>query len=64
MVEQRKADIWKRSASRGLRYRSMDRFQSFLSGLGRPATGFHSAPEPRTIGRFARGRQMLAGNFL
>jgi uncharacterized heparinase superfamily protein len=64
MVEQRKADIWKRSASRGLRYRYMDRFQSFLSGLGRPATGFHSAPEPRTIGRFARGRQMLAGNFL
>ncbi len=64
MVEQRKADIWKRSASRGFRYRSMDRLQALLSGLGRPATGFHSAPEPRTIGRFARGRQMLAGNFL
>lgn len=64
MAEQHKADIWKRSASRGFRYRALDRFQAFVSGLGRPATGFHSAPEPRTIGRFARGRQMLAGNFL
>ena len=29
-----------------------------------PATGFASQPEPRTIGLFARGRQMLAGNFV
>ncbi|MCV3270256.1 heparinase II/III family protein [Roseobacter sinensis] len=28
------------------------------------AVGFVSAPEPRTIGSFARGRQLLAGNFL
>ncbi|MEM1350989.1 MAG: heparinase II/III family protein [Pseudomonadota bacterium] len=28
------------------------------------AIGFVSAPEPRTIGSFARGRQLLAGNFL
>ncbi|WP_299964926.1 heparinase II/III family protein [uncultured Roseobacter sp.] len=26
--------------------------------------GFVSSPEPRTIGSFARGRQLLAGNFL
>lgn len=26
--------------------------------------GFVSAPEPRTIGSYARGRQLLAGNFL
>ena len=28
------------------------------------AQGFVSAPEPRTIGSFARGRQLIAGNFL
>ena len=27
-------------------------------------TGFVSAPEPRTIGSFARGRQLMAGNYL
>lgn len=27
------------------------------------ATGFTSQPEPRTIGFFARGRQLVAGNF-
>ena len=26
--------------------------------------GFVSSPEPRTIGSFARGRQLIAGNFL
>jgi len=30
----------------------------------RPATGFTYQPEPRTIGLFARGRQLVAGNFL
>ncbi len=30
----------------------------------RPATGFVSQPEPRTIGSFARGKQMVAGNLL
>ncbi|MCK0141565.1 heparinase II/III family protein [Aliiroseovarius sp. F20344] len=30
----------------------------------RSAAGFVSQPEPRTIGSFARGRQLLAGNFL
>lgn len=28
------------------------------------ATGFVSQPEPRTIGHYNRGRQMVAGNFL
>ena len=28
------------------------------------ATGFVSQPEPRTIGQYNRGRQMVAGNFL
>lgn len=29
-----------------------------------PATGFASQPEPRTIGLYARGKQLLAGNFV
>ncbi|PIE09153.1 MAG: heparinase, partial [Rhodobacterales bacterium] len=29
-----------------------------------PATGFVSQPEPRTIGSYARGKQLVAGNFL
>lgn len=31
---------------------------------GGQARGFVSSPEPRTIGSFARGRQLVAGNFL
>lgn len=29
-----------------------------------PARGFQSQPEPRSIGLYARGRQLVAGNFL
>ncbi len=46
------------------RNRWMHRFHARLSTLSRPATGFTSQPEPRTIGSFARGRQLLAGNYL
>ncbi|MDX1781404.1 MAG: heparinase II/III family protein, partial [Thalassovita sp.] len=42
----------------------MHRLHARLSSLARPAIGFVSQPEPRTIGSFARGRQMLAGNYL
>jgi uncharacterized heparinase superfamily protein len=42
----------------------MNRLHARLSTLARPATGFVSQPEPRTIGSFARGRQLIAGNFL
>ncbi|WP_420568766.1 heparinase II/III family protein [Thalassovita sp.] len=44
--------------------RWMHRLHARLAGRVRPATGFVSQPEPRTIGSFARGRQLLAGNFL
>jgi len=44
------------------------RFQNRLAArravLGRPATAFVSHPEPRSIGSYARGRQLTAGNFL
>ncbi|MEZ5776751.1 MAG: heparinase II/III family protein [Paracoccaceae bacterium] len=41
-----------------------DRLHARLAALARPATGFVSQPEPKTIGAFARGRQLTGGNFL
>lgn len=46
------------------RVRLLNRFAARLSTLSRPATGFTSGPEPRSIGRLARGRQLAAGNFM
>ncbi|MBB5720502.1 putative heparinase superfamily protein [Loktanella ponticola] len=42
----------------------MHRFHARRSARARPATGFVSQPEPKTIGHFARGRQLISGNFL
>lgn len=42
----------------------MNRFHARLATLARPATGIRSQPEPRSIGQFARGRQLSAGNIL
>ncbi len=44
--------------------RAMHRVHARISTRARPATGFTSMPEPRTIGLFARGKQLMAGNFL
>lgn len=41
-----------------------NRWQAWRSTRVRPATGFVSQPEPRTIGSYARGKQLIAGNFL
>ena len=49
---------------RARRTEMMHRFHARLAARARPATGFVSQPEPRTIGHFARGRQLLAGNLL
>lgn len=46
------------------RVRLMNRLQARLAARSSPATGFSSHPEPKMIGHFARGRQLLAGNFL
>ncbi|MEM1234996.1 MAG: heparinase II/III family protein [Pseudomonadota bacterium] len=35
-----------------------------IAGLGQPATAFVSQPEPRSIGHFAKGKQLVAGNYL
>lgn len=47
-----------------LRIRALNRLASWRSGYEPPATAFSSQPEPRTIGLFARGRQLIAGNVL
>jgi len=42
----------------------MNRYHARRAARGPGAAGFVSQPEPRTIGRVARGRQLCAGNFL
>ena len=44
--------------------RFLNRLHAWAAARARPATAFTSQPEPRSVGAFARGRQMLAGNFL
>ncbi|MFW2542430.1 heparinase II/III family protein [Primorskyibacter sp. 2E107] len=44
--------------------RFLNRVHARLAARARPARGFVSQPEPRTIGYFARGRQLLAGNVM
>ncbi|WP_281857812.1 heparinase II/III family protein [Litoreibacter halocynthiae] len=41
----------------------MDKVHARLSAMRAQATGFVSQPEPRTIGSFAKGKQLAAGNF-
>ncbi|MGB8815034.1 MAG: heparinase II/III family protein [Paracoccaceae bacterium] len=42
----------------------MNRLAARRAAFARPATGFVSQPEPHTIGLFARGKQLISGNFL
>ena len=44
--------------------RLKNRFHARLAVRTPPATGFVSQPEPRTIGLYSRGQQIIAGNFL
>jgi uncharacterized heparinase superfamily protein len=41
-----------------------DRYAALAAGRARPATGFVSQPEPRSVGSYARGKQLTAGNIL
>lgn len=54
-----KSETW-----RARRIRLGNRINARLAARARPATAFVTAPEPRTIGHFARGRQLIAGNLL
>lgn len=47
-----------------MKNRYLNRLHARLGGFARPATAFVSQPEPKTIGSRARGRQLMAGNFL
>lgn len=49
---------------RAAQARFLNRLHARLAARAKPAAGFVSQPEPRTIGYFARGRQMLAGNLM
>ncbi|WP_238368138.1 heparinase II/III family protein [Mesobacterium pallidum] len=44
--------------------RWMHRVHAWWAGRARPATAFVWQPEPRSIGTFAKGRQLTAGNIL
>ena len=44
--------------------RFLDRIHARLAARTRAARAFVSQPEPRTIGYFARGRQIVAGNLM
>ena len=44
--------------------RAMHRLQARRAGFYKPTTGFVSQPEPRSIGSFAKGRQLAAGNIM
>jgi uncharacterized heparinase superfamily protein len=44
--------------------RLLNRYYAWRARKQPAATGFVSQPEPRTIGSYARGRQLVAGNLL
>ncbi|MFN3292261.1 MAG: heparinase II/III family protein [Gemmobacter sp.] len=46
------------------RPRLADRIAAWRAGFARPSSGFVAQPEPRSIGMVARGRQLVAGNYL
>lgn len=53
-----------RESWQAARTRLMNRLHAHLAARARPATAFVSSPEPRTVGSFAKGRQMVGGNLL
>ena len=60
----RRGDAVDTSDTYSRRERLMNRLHARRAARTRPATGFQSNPEPKMIGHYARGRQLLAGNFL
>lgn len=49
---------------RARRVQFWHRTHARIAARARPATAFVTSPEPRTIGHFARGRQLISGNLL
>ncbi|WP_252731211.1 heparinase II/III family protein [Lentibacter algarum] len=44
--------------------RLINRYHARVGAFSTPPTAFVSQPEPRSIGLFARGKQLIAGNYL
>lgn len=44
--------------------RAANRLWALWAGRGRPFAAFVSEPEPRMIGSYARGRQLISGEIL
>ncbi len=63
MVEQAMAGGSRYAGWAAWKARFTNRIHARLAGMGPAAAGFVAQPEPRSIGSFARGRQMMAGNF-
>ncbi|MEL7125353.1 MAG: hypothetical protein AAGK30_03940, partial [Pseudomonadota bacterium] len=53
-----------RSGFAARKARFLNRWHARRATKASAATAFVSTPEPRTIGSFARGRQLVAGNYL
>ncbi|MCL3881398.1 heparinase II/III family protein [Marivita sp. GX14005] len=56
--------MFRLDAAKRARARLLNRVHARLAARAKPATAFVSQPEPRTVGSFARGRQLTAGNLL
>jgi uncharacterized heparinase superfamily protein len=53
-----------RESWRGRSTRFLHRWHARRAAGAVPAQGFVSSPEPRTVGAYARGRQLMAGNLM
>ncbi len=57
-------DVGSTGSTSGRLDRLADRLAVLAARRARPAGGFVSQPEPRSIGLYTRGKQLLAGNIL
>ena len=56
--------MFRLDAAKRAQARILNRVHARLSTRAKPATAFVAQPEPRTVGSYARGRQLTAGNLL
>ena len=56
--------MFRLDAAKRAQARVLSRVHARLSTRAKPATAFVAQPEPRTVGSYARGRQLTAGNLL
>lgn len=56
--------MFRLDAAKRAQTRLLNRVHARLSTRVKPATAFVGHPEPRTVGSYARGRQLTAGNLL